>query len=220
MPVNIQELVSKLENVKKSGSGYTSRCPNHPDKRNSLSVTEKDGALLIHCHAGCETKDVVESLGYNLKDLFAEKSKPKTTQKRKIVAKYDYVDIYGKLVYQSVRFSPKGFSQRRPDPDHKGKWIYNLKGVDPLPYNLPEVIEAVKKGKTIWLVEGEADVETLRKLSLVGCSNSGGAGKWKKSFSQYFSSARVALVADNDNVGRAHMNSVGEFLSKVTSAIF
>jgi hypothetical protein len=35
----------------------------------------------------------------------------------KIVAEYDYFDhITGELLMQVVRYEPKGFSQRRPDP--------------------------------------------------------------------------------------------------------
>src|SRR5262249_23649297 len=42
---------------------------------------------------------------------------------RRIIAVYDYVDEAGCLKFQTVRFSPKDFSQRRPD----GKdWVWNL----------------------------------------------------------------------------------------------
>lgn len=49
---------------------------------------------------------------------------PKGNQPRKIVATYDYHDEAGGLVYQVVRWEPKGFSQRRPDG--KGAWIWSL----------------------------------------------------------------------------------------------
>lgn len=214
--LSIADLLSQLKNTKKNGKNYTALCPNHDDSRNSLSITEKDGAILIHCHSGCATKDVVESLGYQLKDLFADK--PKDTQaKSKLVATYDYTDISGKLIYQACRYEPKKFIQRRPD----GKdWVYNLKDIPPLPFRLPTVIDAVRAGKTIFIVEGEKDVLNIEKLGLTATCNSGGAGKWKKQFSQYFSSARVALIADNDDVGRDHVNKVAEMLSKVTDAIF
>jgi hypothetical protein len=49
-----------------------SQCPNHDDRRPSLSVTEgDDGRVLLHCHAGCDPADVVRALGLELKDLFA-----------------------------------------------------------------------------------------------------------------------------------------------------
>src|SRR5208337_4049893 len=41
----------------------------------------------------------------------------------RIVAAYSYTDEGGVLLYQTVRFDPKDFRQRRPDG--KGDWIWN-----------------------------------------------------------------------------------------------
>ena len=61
--------------------------------------------------------------------------------KSKIVAVYDYPDENGKLLYQSVRFIPKSFRQRRSDGS--GGWIWDLKGVRRVPYRLPELLRLV-----------------------------------------------------------------------------
>lgn len=46
-------------------------CPAHNDHRPSLSVREtSDGTLLIHCHAGCETDEVMAAIGLTTKYLF------------------------------------------------------------------------------------------------------------------------------------------------------
>jgi DNA primase len=37
----LEEILSRLENVKKSGSGYRALCPAHDDKNPSLSITKK-----------------------------------------------------------------------------------------------------------------------------------------------------------------------------------
>jgi len=42
--------------------GYYARCPSHKDKRPSLSVTEKGGKVLLHCHSGCSGNDVIDAL--------------------------------------------------------------------------------------------------------------------------------------------------------------
>src|SRR5262245_44736835 len=44
------------------GAGGTARCPAHRDRNPSLSVTNADGKVLVHCHAGCEQKAVVAAL--------------------------------------------------------------------------------------------------------------------------------------------------------------
>ena len=38
-------VAEKLEGVKRSGATITARCPAHDDRRNSLSVTEKDDKI-------------------------------------------------------------------------------------------------------------------------------------------------------------------------------
>lgn len=48
------------------GGGLT-HCPAHADFHPSLSVTERDGRTLWHCHAGCDrltvTKEVLDKMG-------------------------------------------------------------------------------------------------------------------------------------------------------------
>src|SRR4051812_33477832 len=48
------------------------RCPAHDDTTPSLSITDKDDRALIHCHAGCDTLDVLGVLGLDWPDLFDE----------------------------------------------------------------------------------------------------------------------------------------------------
>jgi hypothetical protein len=38
------------------------RCPAHEDGSPSLSLTERDGRVLVHCHAGCEQTAVIDAL--------------------------------------------------------------------------------------------------------------------------------------------------------------
>ena len=55
---------------RRSGSGWSARCPAHDDRRASLSVGEgDDGRALIHCHARCTPEAVCNALGLTLADL-------------------------------------------------------------------------------------------------------------------------------------------------------
>ncbi|HZZ21491.1 MAG TPA: toprim domain-containing protein [Roseiarcus sp.] len=45
-----------------TGAGYVCECPAHADLRPSLSVTPRDGRVLVHCHAGCTQSAVVGAL--------------------------------------------------------------------------------------------------------------------------------------------------------------
>ncbi len=74
-PVEI--VLAPLHSVKKSGKGYSARCPAHEDRGPSLSVTEgDDGRVLMHCFAGCKTDDVLGAVGLQLADLFPQRERP------------------------------------------------------------------------------------------------------------------------------------------------
>src|SRR5439155_11979428 len=91
-------------------------------------------------------------------------------------------DADGRLLFETVRMEPKSFRQRRPDPAHTGQWHWNLTGVEPVLYRLPAVLAAVQRGTTVYLVEGEKDVDNLCTLGLVATCNPMGAGKWRDSY--------------------------------------
>jgi putative DNA primase/helicase len=57
--MTLQEILSRLQNVKKNGNGYTALCPSHTDIQQSLSVKESDGKVLLKCFAGCDASNIV-----------------------------------------------------------------------------------------------------------------------------------------------------------------
>lgn len=73
--MQIDQFLGHLNNVKKGkGAAWTARCPAHQDGTNSLSIGIGDKGILLKCHAGCDTADVVKALGLELHDLFADES--------------------------------------------------------------------------------------------------------------------------------------------------
>lgn len=69
----ITKLLQSCKCVTRCGSGYLARCPAHNDVNPSLSIAEgEDGKVLLHCHTGCETEDIVEALSLEMKDLFCQ----------------------------------------------------------------------------------------------------------------------------------------------------
>ena len=211
--MQISEVTKYFKNVKKTGQGYTALCPAHDDKTNSLSIGQGEtGKLLLHCHAGCCLDDILKVAGLTTADIFPNEPK----QERKIEAVYPYKDEKGKLLYEVIRYKPKGFSQRRPDG--KG-YAYNLKGVKPILYKLPEVLEAIKQGRSIFVVEGEKDAENLYKLGFTATTCSSGAGKWKDSYSDSLKGANVVIVPDCDEPGRKHAEQVLKSLSGKAASV-
>ena len=185
---------------------------NGQDQNPSFSFNaEKGTGHCFACHAageGLSVKELATAWGVEPPPIKPMEQSPPA---RRIVAAYDYTDATGNIVYQSCRFEPKGFSQRRPDG--KGGWIWNLQGVKPIPYRLPELLNALEHEKPIIITEGEKDVDKLRGLGLVATTNSGGAGKWTEDHSKVFPSwAKAIILPDHDEPGRNHAQIVAASL--------
>lgn len=206
---DLKNILSQLRNVKKSGSGWTAQCPAHDDKRNSLSINESiDDKLLLHCHAGCTFESIIARVELNPKEF--------SSNKPRIVATYDYRDENGALLYQSVRFDPKDFRQRKPDGN--GGWTWKLDDVRRVLYRLPELI-ASNKSETVFIVEGEKDVDRLFSLGLVATCNVSGAGKWRDDYNEHLRGRDVVIIPDNDEHGKKHTQSVAASLHGIASSV-
>ncbi len=207
----LSNVLSRLKGVKRCGNGYKAYCPAHDDQKQSLHVSEgKDGRVLIHCHAGCSVNNICQALGIEVKDLFPQKPEVYAGGKSPVVATYDYRDANGKLLFQVCRTADKRFFQRRPDG--KGGWINGLGDVKPVLYRLPEVLQAVKQGETIFIPEGEKDVDNLARLGLAATTSPMGAGKWRKDYSDWLKGANVVILPDNDEPGKKHAQQVAKSL--------
>lgn len=74
-------------------------------------------------------------------------------------------------------------------------------------YRLPDI----KGHKTIYLPEGEKDVDTLWALDLPATTNPMGSGKWRDEYTDQLKWAgvkSVVVLADNDEPGRNHADEV------------
>ncbi len=60
--MNPEDIANALKG-KKTGSSWLAKCPSHPDKTPSLSISlSAEGKLLVHCFGGCSQKEVIDSL--------------------------------------------------------------------------------------------------------------------------------------------------------------
>jgi len=132
-----------------------------------------------------------------------------------IAEAYAYKDASGALLYQVVH--PKDFRQRRPDG--KGDWIWSLGKTPRVLYRLPEVRDAVARGRLVVIVEGEKDTDNLRELGFTATCNPGGANKWRAEYSETLRGADVVIIGDNDEPGRAHVAHVASSLHGVARRV-
>lgn len=199
----LQTILSRLKGVKKAGSNtYRAYSPLRNEKEPSLYITEKDdGVILMHDHGGGETKDVLAAIGLTMCILFPDGENSGSGPKgpdpvRKVAAVYKYLDENGKLVAEKTRYIPKSFRWRSQKPD--GSYDYHKPENVPL-YN----VSVLEKSGTVFLVEGEKDVDTLTKYGLPAVSLPDGAC-WENEYTKYFSDKVIVILPDNDDAGRGY----------------
>lgn len=208
--------------VKKQGKNWRCVCPAHEDRHPSLDIAEgREGKVLFNCRsAGCATESIIRAYGLEWDDVFAEAPR----KRGEIIRRHPYEDETGELQYEVCRLAPKDFRQRQRLPGHKEAdkdgWVWSLGNEDKkiprvqrLLYRLPQVLAAIAEGRTIYIPEGEKDVEAIEASGGVATCNSGGAGKFTAELAAMLSGARsIVIVADNDEQGRAHAALVRRLL--------
>jgi 5S rRNA maturation endonuclease (ribonuclease M5) len=188
-------------------------CPAHDDTKPSLDVREgDDGRPLAQCRSrGCTFEAICEAVGFDPGVMSSNGS-------RDIRAVYDYVDETGALLFQAVRFQPKGFAQRRPDGADGWRWA--LDDVRRVLFRLPLVVSAIERGHTIYVAEGEKDVLALEDAGVIATCNPMGAGKWRSEYAEQLRGAcSVVVIADSDEPGRKHANDVAASLTDVVADV-
>lgn len=231
----LEGVVSAIE----SATGRTARvqggrhrlcCPAHDDHNPSLSVWSDDqGNVAVKCFTGCTTDDVCAAIGMQTKDLFVSEPKPlhavqpvkrqgvTTTNK----VEYVYTDADGKPLYRVMRVDSPGAGKKVWQETRMGQgWSKTGPAENSLvPYRLPELLTGVLHDATIYVVEGEKCADALHHLGLIATTNPGGAGKWKERWAPYFNGARVIVLPDNDDAGRAHAETVTAALRPAACSI-
>lgn len=194
----------------RDGGQYKCTCPTHQDDKESLSVTvTPQGVVLLHCFAKCDSAAIVKAMGLTFVDLSPAKEAKAEKVKRSIVAEYDYTDAMGKRLYQVVRYVPKDFKQRRPGPN--GDWVWSLKGVQRVLYELPRLLESDPE-QWVYIVEGEKDADNLNRRGLIATTAAQGVDKWEPHFNQWLAGRRVCILPDNDEPGIKHAHNVAAHL--------
>ena len=228
----IDLILSKLPDAKPSGNGWLARCPSHRDQRPSLSASVgDDGRVLLRCHAGCTTEQVVAALGLELRDLFPPKVGPTPARNGKLATSgrtfataeaalavlvrklgqpsktWTYTDAAGNPVGLVARWDTPGGKTIRPISRRGDGWVIGAMPQPCLLYRLPEVL-AAEAAQPVLVVEGEKCVEAARSLGLVTTTSVGGAAAAGKSDWSPLAGRRVIVLPDADDAGRRYAQDV------------
>jgi KaiC/GvpD/RAD55 family RecA-like ATPase/5S rRNA maturation endonuclease (ribonuclease M5) len=174
------------------------------DRNPSLSVARGDGLALINCRVGCDTRDVMGSLGLPMSDLFDnQRGMSWTLQDGRREEKY------------YSRGGEKKFTQR--GIKNPTTVLYTGRGE-----NLDKVTKAMAEGKTIFLVEGLKDVDTIRRYfpAEVAASAPQGANSFHLADAAPLHGAQIIAIVDNDDAGeRIWVPQVIEKLTGIVASL-
>lgn len=213
--------IAKALNGKIHGKSVRAPGPGHSSEDNSLWIVLADDSkwgFRVHSHSPADHARevfhyVLERIkatvpGYQVKQngiprfnggdaakLIQEVAAAQKEQRRRVIAKFDYTDEAGALLYQCLKYQPKGFSQRRPDGT--GGWINNLGDVRRVLYRLPDLIKF--PGATAIICEGEKDANNVAALNLVATTVT--SGKWTDECVQALAGRDVYILQDVDQNG-------------------
>lgn len=201
--MELKEFLTYFDNVKHSGRNqYTARCPIHGDLHNSLSIgyNPDKSHILAYCHAGCDVKEVLNSVGLKMSDLYSENIKDKQIICQKT---YVYKDENSNDVYYKTRI----------DYGYKDKSFFfeqvngkkTLQGAHRVIYNLPNVISS----KKVYIVEGEKCADILIENGLTATTlDTGANSSWQDYYNDYFIDKDVIIIPDNDEAGFKYVKKI------------
>ncbi|GGN40447.1 KaiC/GvpD/RAD55 family RecA-like ATPase/5S rRNA maturation endonuclease (ribonuclease M5) [Actinoplanes campanulatus] len=178
--------------IEKSGGRADATCPAHDDHSPSLSVTAINGRTLVWCHnPECDTRDVLAELELTMADLYDERS-----------ATYRYDD--GRTVRRYY--------------DERGKKRFTQTGATATStlYHR-EALAAVQPGRTVFLVEGEADVDAIESAGGVATTGPQGADSFHKVDIEPLRGHWVTVIVDRDGAGDKWAAQVAEKIDGIAA---
>ena len=221
-------VLNKLDGIRRSGSGWTGKCPAHEDRVASLSVAAgDDGRALLKCHAGCSLEAVTDGLGIRPADLFLPRETPasRTTSRRRETSPDQPPTLYpirgtdGEVAAIHVRQdSPGGkrISWRLPDGTSGLNWTPTAD----LPLFGSEHLPKWDASRPIIIAEGEpATVPLLHAGHRALGTVTGAASAPSVAVLQSLRDHHVILWPDNDDAGRKHMRRIAERLEGIAASV-
>lgn len=237
--IDLKELIERETGEHFSRQGYI-KCPFHNEKTPSLSVkfypdANKQRFKCFGCGSSGDAIDFImkfKNMTYNQAreylGLTVEKSEQekqiekvksrieweisKFRQGEELIGLFPFVDAKGDTVYFKAKFKNKNGEKSLSYYRIEDNKVINKRGLEELPYNLYNVIEGIKNGKTIIICEGEKDVNNLnsvlKRSDYVPTSIKGIKNKNLSDFEPIFENAYLCICSDTGKAGEIYKWSV------------
>ncbi|MFI6574019.1 toprim domain-containing protein [Nocardia fluminea] len=142
----------------------------------------------------------------------------------KTVEAYPYMradgTVAGEVIRKEAQFEhgkDKEFTQRHWNAE---SGAMEPGGFEPIPYQLPQVLDTVSQGGVVYVVEGEKDVASAEFAGLTATTNCGGAMTWNAEHAKWLQGAStVVIVADRDTAGYRRADRVMSTLAGLVGRV-
>lgn len=189
--VDLRQVIEQETGDKFSRDGFI-KCPFHGDKTPSMSVKffsninkwrfkcwacnkEGDAIDFIMEYKNLAYKQAREYLGLENekteKELRIDKIKKYIDWQLKnikvgykLLGIFEFVDKDNNPLYYKAKFRKPDGTKETPYYHIEGDKVINNRGADEVPYNLYNVLAAIRLGETVIFVEGEKDANTINSL--------------------------------------------------------
>jgi hypothetical protein len=211
-----EQVAAALDKPRRSGDGWQACCPAHEDRNPSLSITDEGDKVLVHCHAGCDQRDVLEAIearGIRINGKARHDGPPDThaTLGRASVT-WDYYSDDGRHVGRVLRFDSADGKTIRAASFDGTRWQWKAMP-EPRPlYRLRELLR--RTTDTVLVTEGEKACDAAQKHfpAHVAVTWAGGAKAVTKADWRPLAGRSVILWADADTPGRMAMDTLAAIL--------
>ena len=216
--MQFDEILTHFQIQKHYGDKAQARCPCHDDKQASLTITKGRRSTLIHCHAGCNFEDIIQTVGLKKQDLYFEerplgsswRAYVEGREHKRIEAVYNYVSsTNGEYTFTKIRMQDKRMIY---GVLCNGRFTYGLGGkhrkdLKSVYGDLKTLNKAIAENRPVFIPEGEKDTDTLTKRGYTAITY-GGVNDWQSDFATLFQDAEVYVLADNDEAGHKVANTI------------
>lgn len=184
--------------VNRSAGYWVTTCPVHNDNHPSVSFTRrrKDDGVVVACGAQCDTGDILAAIGLQMSDLFDN-----DTMRNVWNPNRDYTYSDGRTV---KRREGKNFSQ---SGNTRGKALFH--------------VELIEDAGTVYVPEGEKDVEAIEAVGGAAVCNAMGAGKAHLFDWTPLKGKHAIVIRDKDpnGTGQKHAAEVCAILDDIAASV-
>ena len=213
--MNIEKLDNALSNLKVKGQEHIAACPvcesNNP-KGHHLYYRKEGDKILMNCKkSGCSYSEIINTLGIK------ENTKA-TVDSWEFLREHYYHNTDGIIIAKKIIYHVGKKKTCVWERCEGNKYIKGLNKMEIPLYNFPAVVHAASE--VIYIVEGEKDVDTIKKLGYLATTSPNGAScTWNSIYNKYFAGKNIVIIPDHDVPGKRYAENIVHALLETAKSI-